>query len=175
VICKTLLRKETSQNFQTTLQRVSDWRADDDPPKGVLPVFEMLLACVDDESALDAQGCLHKSVAFERRRIKNRRACIQMIAMLLRCTDERYCGPQAALGILLNDHLPRRIMQFLSSMRLTLSPSGLDYLLKKFRERLMQLTGMRWEDREQVERARLQLVPLQEGKIRVHIVLADSL
>jgi hypothetical protein len=43
------------------------------------PVFEMLLACVDDESALYAQG----RVRHERRRIKNSRACIQMTEMLL--------------------------------------------------------------------------------------------
>lgn len=173
-IIRNLLIKHTTENARTTLQSIGNWTPDDDPEEGVQHVYDMLLACVSDESVLDAQGRLRQSAGIARRRMKNRRTCNVITQMMLRCTDETYCGPQAGLGILLNDHLPKRIMQFLSTMRLTMSPSGLQLLLNKFREFHMKLTGMCWEDLEKVERTRLQLVPLEEGKKCCHLMLVTA-
>ena len=143
-IVKGMMRAHTSATStgKDTLASVGKWGPDNDPEPALFEVYRLLLSFIGDIDVLDRQSRIRSAAWLANSRRNVKRTCNLILQMLVRSSDPSCCGPQAALSILLHSHVPGRVMNFLSSVGLTLTKSGVRDLMARAASQHGVTTGL---------------------------------
>jgi len=99
----------------STIQSLGKWTPDDKPEEGLQTFYDFLVTTMAVKKDLDDQVRVHDAEWLQNHNRNIKRASNLMLHMVLRARHPKFCAAQAALGILLDPHVPGWILTFFST------------------------------------------------------------